>query len=175
MTLDGDTDEIGALVRDAPQLTVRRVAPELHRQEVNALKDRVDDGKDGLLDNEETGDELSLFAQLTTLFKTVEILGQVMKNQYARIERSKKVAILDELFCAPLRALSGFYRHVKETPTYLVSEIEAALSRYDRVADDQRSRIARQIVSSIVQLVSFGFIYKAALALPLKNVLRSCD
>ena len=43
-------------------------------------------------------EELSLIAQMTMLFKTTEILGQVLKNQYSKIQRIRKSALLEDLF-----------------------------------------------------------------------------
>ena len=49
---------------------------------------------DGLVENEEVSKELSLIAKMTMLSKTTEILGQVLKNQYSKIERVRKTEII---------------------------------------------------------------------------------
>src|SRR5690606_20373584 len=78
---DGDTKAIDKLIENAPKLTYSGGKPQEHRVRRNQLQDEFDDGHDGLLDSEEETEELSLIAQMTMLFKTTEILGQVLKNQ----------------------------------------------------------------------------------------------
>ena len=59
----------------------------------------------------EEAEELSLIAQMTILFKTTEILGQVLKNQYSKIQRIRKKALLEDLFNGPLRAIQTPWWH----------------------------------------------------------------
>lgn len=163
VTFDNDTAQIAALISDAPKLKYSGTPPETHREQLNKVKDKLDDGQDGLVDKEESGDGLSLIAQLTTLFKTVEILGQVLKNQYARIERSEKIDILGDLFSGPLRALSGFYVFMAENPDSLVAEIDLVLKHRHKLEDeDKRRRKSREIAGRLIQFISLGFICKAS-------------
>lgn len=108
-------------------------------------------------------DELSLIAQMTMLFKTTEILGQVLKNQYAKIPRARKVDLLEDLFNGPLRAIRDFYSYLEKNPEALVAEIDAALLRKGKVdREEVRKAIARRVVASLVQIITFGFVLRAA-------------
>ena len=163
ITFNGDTQAIAKLIDDAPKLEYSGEKPEKHRERVSQLRDEFDDGNDGLAEREEIGDELSLLAQLIVLFKTVDILGQILKNQYARIERSRKVELLGELFSAPLRSLHSFYDYIEKNPDYLVAEIDAALEKRHNLSDvEKRRTLSKNIVASIVQVVSYGAIQKAS-------------
>ena len=144
VTFVKDTDLIASMVNDAGRLKYSGTPPEKFREQANEARDELDNGNDGLADKEELGVGLSLIAQLITLFKTVEILGQVLKNQYSSIERSRKVDVLEELFTGPMRALAGFYEFITEKPDLLVAEIDSALKHNHKLEDDQaRNRIAR--------------------------------
>jgi hypothetical protein len=172
----GDTKAITEFIKQAPMLTYSEERPEVHRSRVNKLKDKVDDGHDGLLDHEEVGTTLSLIARLTALFKTVEILGQILKNQYPRIERRKRVDYLSELFSGPLRALRGYYEYIERNPDYLVSEIEAALKKKDKMRDsEERRTIARQVAANFTQLISFGFLMKTVAAVSADTLLEDIN
>ncbi len=157
---DEDTRAISAFIENAPKLEYTGEKPEVHREKVNQLRDELDDGDDGLQDAEEIGD-LSIVAQITVLYKTLDILGQILKNQYANIERTRKVALISEIFSGPLRALSSFYQFIEKYPHFMISEIDAALQKR-RVSDvEVRQRIARRIVGRIVEAITFDFITKA--------------
>ena len=53
-------------------------------------------------DEAEKASEMSLSARLTVVFKTVEILGQILKTQYSRIPRTRREAIVEEMLNGPL-------------------------------------------------------------------------
>lgn len=163
VTFNGDMLAVTKLIEDAPKLSYSGEAPKDHRNRVNQIRDDQNDGHDGLLDKEEMSTELSLIAQMTMLFKTTEILGQVLKNQYSKIQRDRKHDLLKELFNGPLRALSDFYAYFGKNPDALVAEIDSALKKHGKGKDEEeRKSIARKIVANLVQLVSFLFVMKAA-------------
>ncbi|TXI34258.1 MAG: hypothetical protein E6Q53_01655 [Candidatus Moraniibacteriota bacterium] len=159
----GDTHTVSALIADAGKLKYSGTPPEEFREHLNETRDQLDDGTDGLAEAEENGDDLSLVAQLVTLFKTVEILGQVLKNQYSSIERHRKTEVLEELFSGPLRALAGFYEFITKNPDLIVAEIDYALKHQAKLDDDEaRMRIAKHIAARVVQGMSLGFVCKAS-------------
>lgn len=160
---DGDTKAIDKLIENAPKLTYSGGKPQEHRVRRNQLQDEFDDGHDGLLDSEEETEELSLIAQMTMLFKTTEILGQVLKNQYSKIQRPRKSDLLEKLFNGPLRAIKDFYSFFEKNPDTLVAEIEAALQRKGKTeSPEERKSLARRVAAGLIQLVTFGFLMRAA-------------
>jgi hypothetical protein len=160
---NGDTHSVANLISDAGKLKYSGTPPEEFRDRVNEARDQLDDGTDGLAETEENGDDLSLIAQLVTLFKTVEILGQVLKNQYSSIERYRKAEVLEELFSGPLRALAGFYEFITKSPDLIVAEIDSALKYQAKLDDDEaRMKIAKHIAARLIQGMSLGFICKAS-------------
>lgn len=161
---DKDTGKIGSLIGDSAKLKYSGTPPEQYREQISESRDRMNvDSQDGLVEKEESGEALSLIAQLGTLFKTVEILGQILKNQYSSIKRPIKIEILEELFSGPLRALTGFYELIASNPDYLVAEIDASLKKHHKLDDElKRKKIAQQIVARIIQFISLGFIFKTS-------------
>ena len=163
ITFDDDTSGINQLIEDAPKLTYSGDSPVKHRKRRNELQDRFDDGHDGLLEIEEKSPKLSLIAQMTMLFKTTEILSQILRNQYAKIPRTRKVDLLEELFNGPLRALGDFYSYLEMHPNALAAEIDAALQRKEKIdKEEDRKAIARRVVAGLVQVITFSFVLRAA-------------
>lgn len=163
LTFNGDTSGVTRLIEDAPKLIYSGEKPVEHRKKRSALRDEIDNGQDGLVESEEDSNELSLLAQMTMLFKTTEILGQVLKNQYSKIKRGRKVDLLEELFNGPLRALRDFYDFLEKNPEALDVEIEAAIKRKGNIPkEEDRKAIARKFVAGFIQLVTFSFVMRAA-------------
>lgn len=173
-----DTLLIRKLIDDAPKLQYQESNPSENREHVNRLRDELDNEHDGLVEREEQEDNLSIMSQLTMLFKTNEILGQILKNQYATIERDKKKDLLKDLFNGPLRALKDFYDYLGNNKDILVSEIESAIlaklldserNKKDRDTPitelsntEKRNKMARSVVANVVRMLSVGFIIKTA-------------
>jgi len=165
VSFEGDTGSVTMLINDAPKLIYSGESPSEHRKKRNEIKDRIDDGADGLAELEEESVDLSLIAKMTMLFKTTEILGQVLKNQYSRIKRGRKAELLGDMFNGPLRALRYFYDFFEENPEGLAAEIEAAMERKGGVEqEDDRKKLAKNVVSGVIQLVTFGFVMRAVQA-----------
>lgn len=163
VTLNKDTSVVATIIEVAPKLKYSGRSPEETRKIQNEVRDHLDDGDDGLKENEESAPKLSLVAQVTMLNKTVEILGQVLKNQYSKIPRTRKVELIDELFQGPLRALRNFWRFLEVYPEALIGDIEAALKRWDRSNDDEvRKKVARRVAAAIVEMVTFSMFSTAA-------------
>lgn len=160
---EGDTLAIRNVIENAPKLIFDGKSPKAHREERNQIHDQIDGPDDGLADSEEESEDLSLVAQITTLFKTTEILGQVLKNQYSTIGRARKEELLDELFKGPLRALSDFYNYFGSNPDALAAEIDSALERLGTIQnEDERKKLARMVAASLVLLITTGFMMRTS-------------
>jgi hypothetical protein len=149
-------------MNNAPRLAYQAKDPE----EARIQKSKVLDGlptSDGLMDEPEANSILSIPAQLTMLFKTIEILGQILKTQYAKIPRSRRVELIDEIFRGPLRALRSFYDLIQSNPEILVKEISKKFAKEElEISDIEAQNTARKIVASLIELITFSFVFKAA-------------
>lgn len=173
VTFFDDTKGVDQLVRDLPKLEYSGEAPEKHRERVNKLKDKFDDGNDGLIDREEGGAELSVTAQVVMVFKTVEILGQLLQNQYAALPRTRRVEILEYIFNGPLRALRGYFDFLAKKPDAFIAELDAALLERGKITNtEKRQRIARELAAVIVQIPVLGFVLKAALSVSSESLIE---
>lgn len=163
LRFEGDTVAIRDVIENAPKLVFDGKPPKAHREDRNKIQDQLDGEDDGLADSEEESENLSLIAQMTTLFKTTEILGQVLKNQYSTIGRVRKEELLNELFKGPLRALSDFYSFFGSNPDALAAEIDAALERMGTIQNEaERKKVARMVAASLVLLITTGFMMRTA-------------
>ncbi|MGJ7509868.1 metallophosphoesterase [Variovorax sp. GT1P44] len=166
-----DTKRIATLVHDAPKLVYTGETPEQHRNRLNEEKDRLGDAPDGLAECEEDSDDLSLSAQLASTAKTVEILGQVLKNQYAVIGRSTRVEMLKQLMRGPLRGTSAILDELLNSQEFVIAELEEQLEKKAHIKDgERRKELARRILAHFLQSVAFGFIYRTAAAVSSRDL-----
>lgn len=160
-----DDEGINNFIKDSPKIAYKDSCPLENRKRQSEVKDEFDGG-DGFLEKEESFDnDLSIVAKVTSLYKAIDIVGQFLKNQYSRLERDEKRILLNDLFSAPMRALSDFYDFIKSNPDAFTNEIERAIVRKGAVEQKERIReISQKIVAGLIQMMSMSFIMKPAMS-----------
>lgn len=173
----GDTEMVAKLMEDVPKLSYEGGQPESHREERNRLRDELEkDSKDTLREKEELEQARSFPAQLTSLLKTTEILGQVLKNQYSKITRKRKSQLLHEVFAGPLRALHACYDTLLQNPEALILAVEVALERMEQPTNQEtRKKIARRVVASVVLALTYAFIARSASSANSDSLIEDVD
>jgi len=157
-----DTGPVAEFVRDLPKLAYNGEDPEKMRDKSHRTRDELDNGHDGLADNKRAGGELDFLAELIALFKTVEILGQIVKNQMASVPREKRVQLLKLLMEGPLRALTAYFDMFMTDRDVAEREIAAMLEKRNVISDqNERQKMAKRLLAYFLQLVSYGFVAKA--------------
>jgi hypothetical protein len=175
-------ESVDAILRELPKLTYGGGDPMLHREEQAKERDKHPEG-DGLMERAEAGDDLSVAARLATVFKTVEIVGQILKARYSSFRRARKEEMIDEVIRGPLRALEDFYDLLRVRPDSVISEFKQAVAEKNRDLDeDAMEGLARRIAGFVVLAVSFDFVKKIAEAVSsdsiredLNNVINAND
>lgn len=157
-----DTAPVAEFIRDLPKLAYNGEDPVKMRENANLTRDQLDSGHDGLTESKRTGGELDFLAELIALFKTVEILGQIVKNQIASVPRTRRVELLRLLMQGPLRALTAYFEMFMADREIAEIEIAAMLEKRHAISDEnERQKIAKRLLAQFLQIVSYGFVAKA--------------
>lgn len=168
-----DTHKVKEFVRDTPKLTYSGQSPEEAREAANHHHDVHDDGSDGLADKKEDLAEDDFAAQLISLFKTVEILGQILKNQIASVPRSQRVELLGKVMRGPLRAVSAYFRLFIGNQAAAQVEIAEILAKRKALnSDEERVDAARQLLAWLLQTSAAGIILKAVVSVSSDELLE---
>lgn len=157
-------ESVEAMLRQLPALVYGGGTPEENREkEARHADSHAKDVSDGLVERAEEADALSLPARITVVFKTIEILGQILKTQYSRIQRPQRESIIRDMLNGPLQALEVFYASLRKNPEALVAEFESQLAEQggDQTPESRRA-LAQKVVGSIVLGITFGFVRKVA-------------
>jgi hypothetical protein len=152
------------LIRHAPHFEYSEKDPVQSRKLLSEHRDRAEDSSEFEREEEfDSADNIDGMSKLTMLFKTIEILGEVLKSNPTSFERFKKVEVLKSMFNAPLRALQDFYGFLEDNPNTLIEAIENDISKKSKdINESDRAVFARLVVSKIIQAVSASFIIRTA-------------
>ena len=116
---NGDTASFNDLVENTSRLIYSGGDPDRHRKRSSELKDELEKLDEKEDENIECDDELDLSSKLNKLFKTVDILGQILKSYYGSITKSRKKELMNDMYEGPLRALREFLKILMATEMHL--------------------------------------------------------
>jgi len=103
--------------------------------------------------------ELDQISQLNLLFKTSEILGQILKGRYGSIRKDAKAELIKELFEAPLRGINFFLSLVNSEPDALVQEISSRIQTKVATVDKEHAdKVAKRFIFSAIGAVADSFL-----------------
>lgn len=173
---NGDTAKIGEFVRELPALAYGGEQPETVREHANRQRDEMDDGSDGLVDCKQADAHEAFIPQMIALLKTVEILGQILKNQIATVGRGKRVELLEMLLKAPLRLVRAYFAQFladKEEAQAELVELLRTMNKDDD--DDKRKKLAQRLLAQLMQISSFGFIAKTVTSISSDELVEDID
>ncbi|WP_419609704.1 hypothetical protein, partial [Thiolapillus sp.] len=168
VTFDDDTGGFNELAEDTARLIYQKKDPEQYRIDIRGQQDEAEiDLAEDSGEEEQDSKLLDLPSTLNKLFKTIEILGQLLKSYYGSIKNERKREIISDVYSGPLRALRQFLTVLEQHREPLINGIEeyisanAKESNFDKV---QRKKQARIYVFNLVIFVALGCISKSASA-----------
>lgn len=168
---NGDTTSFNDLAENTSRLIYSGGDPDHHRKKSGELKDKLEKLEDDEDEKIECNNELDLPSKLNKLFKTIDILGQILKSYYGSITKNRKKELMKDMYEGPLRALRDFFVYIESDKEAFLHEIETLIEAKNKNLDkNQRGNLAKKLVFWIVRLVAFSFIYKVASATSSKNL-----
>ena len=168
VTFDDDTGGFNELAEDTARLIYQKKDPEQYRIDIRGQQDEAEiDLAEDSGEEEQDSKLLDLPSTLNKLFKTIEILGQLLKSYYGSIKNERKREIISDVYSGPLRALRQFLTVLEQHREPLINGIEeyisanAKESNFDKV---KRKKQARIYVFNLVIFVALECISKSASA-----------
>lgn len=180
LQLDQDIDIVNALVETLMPTTYVEVPVEDVRNNIERVKDTLD--PNGLPD-EISGravevpclpsDELQtekkddLLVMINSTFKSLDVIGQILKSHYGTLPASSKNLLCNEGFFLPLRTLADFLCYYSNHQQDFISSIADLMEKIERrqhtFADKQRKINA--FVFQFIELIVMMFISKTAMSM----------
>ncbi|GAB3335123.1 ATP-binding protein [Larkinella ripae] len=133
-----------------------------YRDEVNYNKDEDENDKDeGLVQTADLNDDVSkvdMISKLNLSFKMLEVLGQILKNNYGKISNQVLYSIVDESYFLGLRTLNIFFKSLEGNIDSLINQIVQILSEKNYDSKLKIEQAAKRILFVIVSEITYGFV-----------------
>lgn len=160
LKLETDAEILNTWVSDKAKVVVDTTNVTENNREARKTEDKAAKLPEQLPDHEVSSiNELDQVTQLNLLFKTSEILGQVLKGRYGSIPKAFKTDLVTRLFDAPLRGINFFISLVNNAPDAVLFEVTDRLQKnWPTVSADRADMIAKKYLFSVMGAVADSFL-----------------
>lgn len=180
-----DTKSISRLIPDVPRVLLEDGdVDENHRiilEEEDSLADNMDnDGKE-LTDDGMTDEDLQEILQINVAFKTIQILGQLLRNFPGSLKGDQKFALAQECYSLGLRVLSFVIKNIQSSQQDLVENVGVILqSKHPKWPYERLNEEVKYLMFSVLEGLAFVVIRHTSdsvglerLSLTYKDILKS--
>ena len=176
--LESDVNILNKLVDYIPKLVLSDTPVNEARRKKLKQNDEIDnipeiDEKQfvfGPSDLDEDVENLDLLKTLNLAFKTIEILGQLVKNYHGAVLKDSTIDLATETYLISLRALKSFFVFIENHLDAIVNEIKTEIVSKHLTEKDEKEKFSREMLFFICTLVSFGFIKKVSNSIGAENL-----
>lgn len=163
--LESDTKHIDALIDEIPKRVLESQDIREYRKRKLKMKDEFESPQieerefksEAIPDIKGEVIELGLVSQINVACKTIEIIGQILKNYHGSIPGNLQVNLGEEAYLLGLRCLNQFFRLLETRKENIIGNISARIIA-ESIAEDQIEKNARQIMFTIYFALAYVFI-----------------
>lgn len=163
--LESDIQKINELGSKIPELVFESRSVDEYRDEENRLKDNGDNSLTSEGDILEDTD-IEVLSQLNTAFKSMEIVGQILKNNYGKIENPTIEKLIESSILLGLRTLNVFFSIIEENTEYVINQVNSIiadieLTRGKRLDNPKKiESLSKSTLFGLCNQMSYSFIKK---------------
>lgn len=132
---------------------------------------------DGFYEDEHKNEEIDSISQVNKAFKTIEILGYIIKNRYASLTGVEKIELVEELYKLGLRSLTFIFNTFLEGEEYIKNEIIDLIKKDPGSALTPRERedLAKQFMFNLLYMVSYSILKRISSSISSKDLEMTFD
>jgi len=134
----------------------------------------IESNENSFEDGKESIDSIS---KVNKSFKTIEILGYIIKNRYASLKGAEKEELIEELYKLGLRTLSFLFKTLLEGEDYIKSEIIELIKKDNssNLTASEREGLAKQFMFNLLYMISYSIFKKLSTSISTKDLKITFD
>lgn len=123
-------------------------------------------------ENNELSEEIDSISKVNKAFKTIEILGYIIKNRYASLTGNDKSDLVEEMYKLGLRSLTFLFKTLIEGEEYIKNEIIDLIKKDPNAALTIREReeLAKQFMFNLLYMVSYSIFKRISSSIGSKDL-----
>lgn len=133
--------------------------------------------EENVSDEDNKNEEIDSISQINKAFKTIEILGYIIKNRYASLTGVDKIELVEELYKLGLRSLTFLFKTLLDGEDYIKNEIIDLIKKDPNSALTTRERedLAKQFMFNLLYMVSYSIFKRISSSISSKDLEMTFD
>ena len=185
VALDDDVSVINALIRELPKLVIDNIDANVEKEKMLKKMDQIENengASAGLSPNgkevykEDNQDNLLEFiTKLNTAFKSIELLGQILKSYHGSLRSEVKQDLCNEAYSICLRTLNSYFISLKDGLDNLVPELAKIFDEEGVNSKEKATAKSREVIFSLSLIISCVFIRRLAFSVGSEDLTATFD
>ncbi|QHT59353.1 metallophosphoesterase [Paenibacillus lycopersici] len=175
-TLENDIVALNNLAIELPKIVYHNIEVKKHREEQLIAKDEMERGHQQVAVTKREQDAsrnsaMDVAAKLNVAFKTIEILGQILRNYYGSIEATEKYFLAEESYMVGLRTLNSFLSVISDNVNNIANKIQKFIEQQE--GDHNKAEIqkkAGKLLFNLCCAISYHTIIKVSESIGSKDL-----
>ncbi|WP_020597802.1 metallophosphoesterase [Spirosoma panaciterrae] len=169
---------IKSLAVKVPELVYKPKNVDEHRDELNEKQDEIDEVEKPSLSEElsqvpDIGEDISNLDEISKInlcFKTLEVLGQILKNNYGKIPNQMIYNLVEETYLLGLRSLNQYFVIIEENTEMFIQFIENVLEEKNITSPEKIKSLSKRILFNMCCHISYNYIKKVSDSVGTENL-----
>ena len=140
-TFSDDINQVNELINQTSQNLVLDISKSYIENKEEELKEQ-----DKNTINSEEYNSIDYISKINKVFKTIEILGLILKNRYASLKEDKKYNIAEEVYLLGLRTTSTIFKTLIEGEEFLKNDLIKIIGTERTFSKTEQEQLAKYII-----------------------------
>ncbi|MCA6069389.1 metallophosphoesterase [Chryseobacterium sp. RG1] len=167
-----DVKEIDKLVTDKSQKLSLDLSKSHEDYKAEEIEKKEQKEEKELFDKkpEDTVDVIDYISEINKSFKTIEILGLILKNRYASLKTQPKETIAEEIYFLGLRTTSSVFKTLIDGEDFLVAEIINIIGEDKTISLHEKEDLAKKIIFNMYYMTAYSIIKRISTSVATKDL-----
>ncbi|GAA0743228.1 metallophosphoesterase [Gaetbulibacter jejuensis] len=174
MNFNTDVGDINNLIEQTSEglsLETSKTYSENKEEELD-MKDGVNETsrEEDIVIDEEVSANIDFISQVNISYKSIEILGHILKNRYASLRGEDKNAIVEQIYFLSIKTLSSIFEILLQGEEHLRKEILELINQDTSITENEKDLLAKMIMFNMLYMVSYSVIKKVSISISSKDL-----
>ncbi|WP_405607030.1 metallophosphoesterase [Polaribacter sp. Asnod1-A03] len=159
-------------IKAVNDLIEKKVIDIVFDDKVEIIDSEEDNLKIEIQDENDVNEEIDSISKVNKAFKTIEILGYIIKNRYASLTGTDKSNLVEELYKLGLRSLKFLFKTLLEGEEYIKNEIIELIKKDPNGSLTVRERegLAKQFMFNLLYMISYSIFKRISSSISSKDL-----
>ncbi|WP_103072198.1 metallophosphoesterase [Aquimarina sediminis] len=178
LNFNEDINEINNLIKERSEnLTLDSTDHVKNKEEELSNRDVVESSviNDDLHIETESNNEIDYISQINTSYKSIEILGHIVKNRYASLRKEEKIHIIENVYFLSIKTLSSMFNVLLEGEEHIKNEIIELIGEDTTITENEKETLAKKIMFNMLYMISYSTIKKVSSSISSRDLKNTFD